>query len=141
MELSDGAKTALSKVVESSAAVLADALDSSGKMVKDNVKELAGEVILFKGIIDGGMSMFYSGLCFTIVGKAISFLYNIELEKGDSGARYFIISVLAVVLFFLGMWFCTSILQIIKAKYAPRLFLTEYAVELLKKDSNSSSKK
>ncbi len=139
MELSDGAKAALSKVVESSATALADTIDSSGKIVKDNVKELAAEIILFKGYVEYGTGLALSSLILFAIRSGIMFLTDLNIsERTDSGLRYFGIAVLYAIGFGISIWLIDCVVNICKAKFATRLFLVEYASSLLKKESSSS---
>jgi hypothetical protein len=134
MELSDQAKTSLNKLLDSTASTLSDAISSTGTLVKENAKELVHEVIVYEGYIDGGMSLLAS-LIATLMNYC-GYAY-VAANHNDYWGLYLIQGLLQIGFM---VWILCSIQSLLKAKFAPRLFLVQYAASLLKKDSNSDKK-
>jgi len=131
MGLSKKSKEALNKALEKSANVLVEAIDASGKIVKDNAKELVTEIIIYEGYIDGVFRIIGSLVLMALV--TIAFNYKPSDEYYSFVAEFFGIIGGVISVF----RFISSIQHIVKVKFAPRLFLVSYAASLLKSDDET----
>ncbi len=133
MQLNDQTKAALNKVVETSANALAQAIDGSVKLTKDNISELAREVIMFQGYINYGLSTFCSSLLISACYLTSSWVW---LHESDHMREYWGVHVVAGIVAFIGIcWWLDSVSSLLKARFARRMFLLEYAAQLLKKET------
>lgn len=140
MQLSDEAKTNLMKVVEKSANILSESIDSSGKLVKENAKELVNEVLIYQGIIDSVFSLIGAAVASVLVKLGLNFLSEAPEELISTGTNLFLTVLLYLVGFGVFIWAASSVQNMIKAKFAPRLFLISYAMDLVKSGSNQNAK-
>lgn len=139
MQLSEEAKTNLMKVVEKSANILSESIDSSGKLVKENAKELVSEVLIYEGIVNNIFNLIGATVAGVLVKIGFNFLSTAPVETVSASTNVFLTVVLSIVGFGIFIWGVSSIQDMLKAKLAPRLFLISYAMGLVKSNSDSSS--
>lgn len=130
--LNKTSKAALNKAVEKSANTLAEAIDATGKVVKANAKELAMEVIVFKGYISSGL-----GLIAALALGYVAYL-GITNETDEVHILFQAGGVCAAVASL--VWAAECIHTILMARFAPRLFLISYAARLLKSPDQEQKK-
>jgi hypothetical protein len=128
MELSKEAQENLSKIASGAAKILSEAVDETTGLVRENAKELVREVVLYHGIVGNAFSVLaaLSLAAFTYFG------WTHAPETGDG--RYWAAGACLTLAFGTAIWVLCSVQDAIKAIVAPRLFLIEYAADLLKKD-------
>lgn len=122
MDISEEAKKELNGLLETSFRSLAESI----KDVKAEMPKVAKEIVLYDGVIGGLVSAFQCFIGLGIVG-AISYYVN------KSYPDYWGIHILTALIA-MGLLMCLTdvIYGTLKAKFAPRLFLLQYASNLIR---------
>lgn len=128
MELSDASKQALNKILETSGNALADAISGATELAKQNVGSLVKEVIFYEGYVEYGVQLVLSLFSLSLITGVTTYIARNHFED-----HWGLIIPCVILGFIMFMWAICSIQTLLKVRFAPRLFLTTYATDLLKK--------
>lgn len=129
MNLSDEAKSELNSLLTTSFKTLTDSI----KDVKSELPKVAHEIVLYEGVISGLIGILQC--LFAIVGLgAVS--YGIQAYHPDFWGFHVALALLEIVAVgcLMNQFEC-----VVKAKFAPRLFLLAYVTGMVSSTKNGSS--
>lgn len=141
MNVSKETKKSLEKVLEKSCDAITGAIDSTGKLIKENAKDIALEVIVFKGLIENVIGMVWTSVVTGVLIKLTFYLNSlVSSENHGNDGYYFGMAACIVGSIILSCLFFCTLTSLLKAKFAPRVFLLEYAADLLKPKESEGKK-
>lgn len=132
--LNDEGKKALNQALTTLSNTLLEVTTTGKNFVKENAPEVAKEIILFNGYVKNFLYLAGNLLLLFVVVPSGIYLTLTKVENFSVICwSYALLGLLVIGSLSFAI---DALVDLLKAVYAPRVYLIEYAKDLLQKDSN-----